>query len=275
MAKRQIKQLFKRSNVAGKVPSTGDLLLGEVALNTSDGIMWTSGTTQNDIIPIGWDRVSRTGDTMTGPLTGPSFSATTFSGGTYYGDGSNLSGITSTDYYVTGGTVNQSNDTLTLTRNDNNNIIITGITKERQILDIYQSGTTTTAGSSYSDIIWDVVIVSDSDYSISGPEITFNTNGWYCVDYTTSIDINSGGRKTSRSRLVLDTGSGYSEIIRSGVYAYHRSGVQGQDSASKKIRQFFNSGDKIKTQISRFTGGGTLVTIANDSNITINKEFLN
>jgi len=118
--------LIKRSNVPGKVPTAGSLLLGELALNTSDVILYASGTTANSILPIGWDRVSRTGDTMTGSLYAPSISATTisattylnlpsstFTGGTvtgptnftngltantmsattYYGDGSNLTGI--------------------------------------------------------------------------------------------------------------------------------------------------------------------------------------
>jgi len=68
MAERKTTFLIKRSNVPGKVPSAGDLLLGELALNTADVILYASGTTVNDILPIGWDRVSRTGDTMTGPL---------------------------------------------------------------------------------------------------------------------------------------------------------------------------------------------------------------
>lgn len=66
MADRRNKFLLKRSNVAGKVPTAGDLLLGELALNTADAILYTSGTTTNSILPIGWDRISRTGDTVTG-----------------------------------------------------------------------------------------------------------------------------------------------------------------------------------------------------------------
>ena len=93
MANRQNKFLMKRSNVAGKIPSAGDLLLGEMALNTADVILYASGTTANSILPIGWDRISRTGDTMTGTLYAPSVSATTISATTYYGDGSNLTGI--------------------------------------------------------------------------------------------------------------------------------------------------------------------------------------
>jgi hypothetical protein len=66
MAKRQNTFLLKRSNVPGKVPLPGDLSLGELALNTADAILYTSGTTANTILPIGWDRIYRTGDTVTG-----------------------------------------------------------------------------------------------------------------------------------------------------------------------------------------------------------------
>jgi hypothetical protein len=66
MAKRQSTFLIKRSNVPGKVPNPGDLLLGELALNTADAVLYTSGTTANSILPIGWDRIHRTGDTVTG-----------------------------------------------------------------------------------------------------------------------------------------------------------------------------------------------------------------
>jgi hypothetical protein len=68
MANRESRFLIKRSNVPNKIPLPGDLLLGELGLNTADGILYTSGTTQNEILPIGWDRVHRTGDTMTGNL---------------------------------------------------------------------------------------------------------------------------------------------------------------------------------------------------------------
>lgn len=91
MANRKNTFLLKRSSVAGKVPIAGDLLLGELALNTADNILYASGTTANTILPIGWDRVHRTGDTMTGTLYTPSISATT-----YFGNGSNLTGIVAT-----------------------------------------------------------------------------------------------------------------------------------------------------------------------------------
>ena len=83
MATRKNTFLLKRSNVAGNIPTTGQIQLGELALNTADVKLYASGTTTNSIIPIGWDRVSRTGDTMTGALYVPTISATTISATTY------------------------------------------------------------------------------------------------------------------------------------------------------------------------------------------------
>jgi hypothetical protein len=79
MANRQNTFLLKRSNVSGKIPLAGDLQLGELALNTADVVLYASGTTANSILPIGWDRVARTGDTMTGTLYAPTVSAATLS----------------------------------------------------------------------------------------------------------------------------------------------------------------------------------------------------
>jgi hypothetical protein len=66
----------------------------------------------------------------TGNITATSFSGTSFSGGTFYGDGSNLTGLY--DFYVTGGTVlydsNELNASLTLYRNDNISVVVTGFT---------------------------------------------------------------------------------------------------------------------------------------------------
>lgn len=132
--------LIKRSGVPGKIPNPGDLQLGELALNFADAILYASGTTSNSILPIGWDRVSKTGDTMSGGLFTPYLSATTISattylnlpldvyvtGGTYSGGDIiftnnsggtfNVSGLSSTDTYVTGFTY--SDNTFTLSRNN-------------------------------------------------------------------------------------------------------------------------------------------------------------
>jgi hypothetical protein len=77
MSNRETTLLLKKSGVAGKIPTS--LQLGELAVNFSDVILYASGTTANSILPIGWDRVARTGDTMTGTLFTPYLSATTIS----------------------------------------------------------------------------------------------------------------------------------------------------------------------------------------------------
>ena len=116
MANRKNTFLIKRSNIAGKVPVAGDLLLGELAINTADGILYASGTTANSILQIGWNRVARTGDTMTGGLFAPSITATTISATTYY----NLP----TDIRVTGGTY--TTGTTTFTNNTGGTFNISG-----------------------------------------------------------------------------------------------------------------------------------------------------
>jgi len=118
MSARKNTFLLKRSSIAGAVPTAGQLQLGEIALNTSDVKLYASGTTANSILQIGWDKVSKTGDTMTGTLFSTSFSANTVSATTFYGDGSHLSGIgsgSSFDTKITGGTF--SNNILILTNN--------------------------------------------------------------------------------------------------------------------------------------------------------------
>lgn len=62
-----------------------------------------------------------------GNLNITSVSATTISGTTFYGDGSNLTGISSDDNFVTGGTF--SSETLTLNR-QNGSVTITGFTSD-------------------------------------------------------------------------------------------------------------------------------------------------
>jgi hypothetical protein len=72
MANRNSTFLLKRSNIIDKVPNLTGLTIGELALNTADSKLYTiftSGTTgATEVRQIGWDRVSRTGDTITGDL---------------------------------------------------------------------------------------------------------------------------------------------------------------------------------------------------------------
>lgn len=73
MATRNTDIRLKRSNVIGKIPTIGQLELGQVALNTADAKLYTEytggATGATEVREIGWNRVNITGDTMTGDLT--------------------------------------------------------------------------------------------------------------------------------------------------------------------------------------------------------------
>jgi hypothetical protein len=86
---------LRRSNVSGKIPTTSQLLVGELAVNTQDGFLFTAisdsgGTTTTGVRQIGWDRLSTlSGGTVNGPVSINNILSAT----TYYGDGSNLTGV--------------------------------------------------------------------------------------------------------------------------------------------------------------------------------------
>lgn len=149
MANRSNTFLLKRSNVLGKIPVLSGLTLGELALNIADAklyTLYTGGLTgATEVREIGWNRLSISGGTVTGNiLVNGSVSATTF-----YGNGQYLTGISSSDNYVTGGTY--SNGVLTLNR-QNGSVTISGFTTE-----------TITAGENliYGDLVY---LSGDSKY---------------------------------------------------------------------------------------------------------------
>lgn len=181
-----------------------------------------------------------------------------------------------TNTFLTGATLS-SGGTLTLTRNDDVNISVSGIATINQviqsdnIMDIYQTGTTINSGVTYVDIAWDSTALIGSDFNFTGSTIEILSEGYFEVVYSISIDRITGGRGQSRVRLSLDEGTGFSEITRTGGFGYHRTSTDGESTITKNIKQFFNVGDLIKAQFIINSGGGTMGTIAGDSNITITK----
>jgi hypothetical protein len=142
MATRENIFKLKRSNTSNKIPTTSQLLVGEMAVNTQDGFLYTAisdsgGTTTVDVRQIGWDRLSKySGGTVNGPtIFNSGLTATTFQTTTIKIDGPTTAGYvltadvngngtwqaptgssgTTIDTYVTGLTV--SNSVLTLSQN--------------------------------------------------------------------------------------------------------------------------------------------------------------
>jgi len=125
-----------------------------------------------------------TGGTLTGGLIGPSVSATTFSGGTFHGDGSNLINIP--DNFVTGGTLS-TGGTLTLTRNDDADITVTGFTSDGggTFGSEYHFGKSDGESSTTSNIFQQKLRVTTS----SLPSGTYRI-GYTCEVRTTDEDMN-------------------------------------------------------------------------------------
>ena len=100
MAIRNNTFILKRSNVVNKIPVLTGLTLGELALNTADAklyTLYTGGLTgATEVREIGWNRLSVSGGTLYGGLN--VLGAVTAT--TYFGNGSNLTGIS--DTFVTG-----------------------------------------------------------------------------------------------------------------------------------------------------------------------------
>jgi hypothetical protein len=206
MANRKNTFLIKRSNVAGKVPVAGDLQLGELALNTADNILYASGTTANSILPIGWDRVARTGDTMTGSLFAPSISATTISATTY----SNLP----IDIRVTGGTY--AAGTATFTNNTGGTFTVTGFSTGGG--STFTGGTVTGptnftngltantfSATTYFNLPTDVR-VTGSTYSNNTFTYTNNTGGTFNVLFNTVTGLTINGNITVTGSSALNGG---------------------------------------------------------------------
>jgi|688.fasta_scaffold00011_163 hypothetical protein len=240
MSVRKNKLLLKGSNVPGKVPSDGDLELKELALNFADVILYASGTTANSIIPIGWDRVARTGDIMTGTLYVPSISATTISATTFYGDGQYLTGIN--DYYVTGGTF--SGTTLTLNRQDGS-ILVTGFTSTS--VDTY------TTGFTYSNN--NLTILQNNNQSPLNVNISLMTG--LTVNGNSNFNVVTATSVSNLNYIIFNTGTTSGTTLPGTVYfdntekalSYNTSinqGVTVNLGQQNYIRVFNNSGVDIQ-----------------------------
>jgi hypothetical protein len=188
MANRKNTFILKRSNVPGKVPSSGDLILGELAINTADVILYASGTTANSILPIGWDRVARTGDTMTGQLNVPTISATTYLG-------------LPIDVRVTGGTYNPSTGIATFTNNTGGTFTVTGFNSSSASTASYITGFTYNNANTFT-------LTDNSGATLSA---TFNiVTGLTATSvYTNYFDFNTSYTGlTQVGRLNWDDGEG-------------------------------------------------------------------
>jgi len=170
-----------------------------------------------------------------GVLTIPTINATTFSGGTYYGDGSNLIGISSVDSYMTGGTY--TNGFITFSGNgvfsdvsidvsallDNTNYYVTGSTLNGNTLELGRNGGLSTLTTDLSSLTTVDNYVSGGTYNTGNIFFSGNSSETsFIVDVSALLDDTNSyvtGGTVSGTNLILGRNGGLSDItIDTSVY---------------------------------------------------------
>ncbi len=229
MANRSSTFLLKRSNVIGKIPELTGLTIGELALNTADAKLYTiftSGTTgSTEVRQIGWDRISRTGDTVYGDfnfygniqisgLTQPSGYTLSITGDTNLIGYSFHSGNTEQigNYHITGNTSQEG------TYTHSGNTFITGNTT--QIGNFNLTGDTNLSGN--TDQFGSINLTG----STSG-QCALYVDGDVCIDGNLNITGNTnmvGTLSLQNSNSLGNTGINIFDttLIPSGITVVHQ-----------------------------------------------------
>jgi hypothetical protein len=198
-------------------------------------------------------------NTFTGITVNGSVSATT-----YYGDGSNLTGLVTSDTYVTGFTYNA--NIITLSQNEgqvdktvdistlasitvNGDVTVTGLTTTGNLIVNNPSGTTATigqgglvigsGGSHVNPGVGDLTV--HGNFTVFGTGTTISTNELYIEDPTITLNYNPSGSSTSTS-----VGSGF--IIQDG------SGIIGTDTTLKIGQLYLDSNLNSNSEYTSATG---------------------
>ena len=147
------------------------------------------------------------------------------SGITYYGDGSNLSGITTTDTFVTGGTFDNNTDTITFTNNSGGTFNVTGITDTFVIAGTYTDSTDTISLLRNDGNFVNITGVTDNfvsggTYNIGTNEINFVGNS---SETTFDVDLSSLISSVSGDTFVV---SGNADVASSQLtFTYNTGGT--------------------------------------------------
>lgn len=177
MANRQNTLLLKRSNVIGKIPPISGLTVGELGLNTADAILYTlftSGTTGGtEVKEIGWNRIHRTGDTVTGNFN-------------FYGD-IKISGSSTPSGYALAVTGDSSFNGDVLVTGDltyNGNLVVTGSTTIQSgltVVEVLRLTTQPVSGYTSTQILMRNSVTGDVEITDSTSPAIYNYGMTYVM----------------------------------------------------------------------------------------------
>ena len=133
-----------------------------------------------------------------GSISATTFNGDTFSGGTFYGDGSNLTGITDNDKFITGFTYDNSNN-LTISRNDGTGFTTNISTMSGLTVSGTLSATTLDGGTILSGGTNLLTIIDDRDTFVTGTTFTSNQSILSRNDGSDVLKISGGTNVTITS----------------------------------------------------------------------------
>ena len=125
----------------------------------------------------------------------------------------------------------------------------------------YDSSGGTSIVSGWTDVPLDTERKKTSDFAHTTPsaEVTVNRDDTYIIAATVATEITTGtSRSDSEMRVQIDTGGGYVTVPGTQLVIYNRTASQGKGAVTKAFVIDLSSGDKVKVQARRLSGGSTV-----------------
>ena len=112
-----------------------------------------------------------------------------------------------------------------------------------------------------------------SPISLSGGEITFGQAGTYLVVADVTLDIGDGQdlRTEGQFRLEHDDGTGFSELVGSMGWLYHRLSAQDHTTGSTRYVITASANDKVRVTYKRQGGGSDLNSTSEACRISVTR----
>jgi hypothetical protein len=147
-------------------------------------------------------------------------------------------------------------------------LIYPSVLGPQDTFDAYFTTGTINIDSGWTDVPLDVqrqITAATFSHTTSNPNVVIDRAGDYLVIGRVATDISSGSsRSESEARLVLDTGSGFSQVDGTLATIYNRNSSQGTTTATIQAVLTLAVGDELKLQAQRASGGST-VDLVNDA----------
>lgn len=149
---------------------------------------------------------------------------------------------------------------------------VAGAAQATQYFEAYDNTGGTSIDSGWTDVPLDTERIEDSAFTHTGSsaEVTINESGTYLIIGRVTIEQTGGNnRSDAEIRLMLDAGTGFSEVDGSKSTIYSRNNSNGTGTAVSSVVLTLNTGDIVKVQAQRLSGSGNLELRADGSSLVI------